>query len=235
MPYTALKTSVHGGYDMMTHSVLAALMVLAADHAKGPLSRLLIESLLYACLGLLKPPQKQCPRKAIRTYDSICLYVQENFRSSITRESVAHHFGLAPNHVSRLFRKEAFVGFNDYLNLMGVNRAKFMLRNYGITFKEIAARFGVHSSCWAKYVTISRAVLTASKCARNSSFISFRASMENTCICRLALPWLRSAIRTIMPTGSPSTEPQSIGRLGRSIPIESLVTASVLQCGAANP
>ena len=97
MPYTALKTSVHGGYDMMTHSVLAALMVLAADHAKGPLSRLLIESLLYACLGLLKPPQKQCPRKAIRTYDSICLYVQENFRSSITRESVAHHFGLAPD------------------------------------------------------------------------------------------------------------------------------------------
>jgi YesN/AraC family two-component response regulator len=29
--------------------------------------------------------------------------------------------------------------FNDYLNLVRVNRAKFMLQNYGTTLKEIAA------------------------------------------------------------------------------------------------
>ena len=65
--------------------------------------------------------------------------MQENFHSPITRESVAHHFGLAPNHVSRLFRKEGFMRFNDYLNLVRVNRAKFMLQNYSMTLKEIAA------------------------------------------------------------------------------------------------
>jgi AraC-like DNA-binding protein len=139
VPPTAVKASVHGGYDVPTHSVLAALMVLAADHTKGPLPRLLTESLLYACLRLLKTPQVQRPRKAVRTYESICLYVQENFHSSITRESVAQHFGLAPNHVSRLFRKEGFMRFNDYLNLVRVNRAKFMLQNYSMTLKEIAA------------------------------------------------------------------------------------------------
>jgi AraC-like DNA-binding protein len=139
MPATAVKASVHGGYDVPTHSILAALMVLAADHTKGPLARLLTESLLHASLRLLKSPQKQRPRKAIRTYESICLYVQENFHSSITRESVARHFGLAPNHVSRLFRKEGFMRFNDYLNLVRVNRAKFMLQNYSMTLKEIAA------------------------------------------------------------------------------------------------
>jgi AraC-like DNA-binding protein len=139
MPYAALKASVHGSYDVPTHSILAALMVLAADHTKGPLPRLLTESLLYACLRLLKAPQKQRPRKAIRTYESICQYVQEHFQSPITRESVARHFALAPNHVSRLFRKEGFMRFNDYLNLVRVNRAKFMLRNYSVTLKEIAA------------------------------------------------------------------------------------------------
>jgi AraC-like DNA-binding protein len=139
MPATAVKASVHGGYDVPTHSILAALTVLAADHTKGPLARLLTESLLHASLRLLKSPQKQRPRKAIRTYESICLYVQENFHSSITRESVARHFGLAPNHVSRLFRKEGFMRFNDYLNLVRVNRAKFMLQNYSMTLKEIAA------------------------------------------------------------------------------------------------
>jgi AraC-like DNA-binding protein len=139
VPPTAVKASVQGGYDVPTHGVLAALMVLSTDHSKGPLSRLLTESLLHACLRLLKSPQKQRPRKAIRTYESLCLYVQENFHSPISRESVAQHFRLAPNHVSRLFRKEGFMRFNDYLNLVRVNRAKFMLQNYNMTLKEIAA------------------------------------------------------------------------------------------------
>jgi AraC-like DNA-binding protein len=139
VPATAMKASVHGGYDVPTHSILSTLMVLAADHAKGPLARLSTETMLHACLRLLKAPQKQRPRKAIRTYESICLYVQENFHGPITRESVARHFGLAPNHVSRLFRREGFMRFNDYLNLVRVNRAKFMLQNYGMTLKEIAA------------------------------------------------------------------------------------------------
>jgi len=134
-----IKAHVHSGYDVPTHSVLAALMVLATDHAGGALARLLTQSLLHACLRLLKTPKKQAPRKAIRTYESICLYVQENFHRSITRESIAGYFGLAPNHVSRLFRKEGFMRFNDYLNLVRVNRAKFMLQNYNMTLKEIAA------------------------------------------------------------------------------------------------
>jgi AraC-like DNA-binding protein len=142
VPSSAVKASVHGGYDVPTHSILAAIMVLAADHSKGPLARLLIESLLHACLRLLNSPQKQSPRKAIRTYESICLYVQENFHTALTRESIAEHFALAPNHVSRLFRKEGFMRFNDYLNLVRVNRAKFMLQNYGMTLKEIAASCG---------------------------------------------------------------------------------------------
>ena len=142
VPPAVVKASVHGGYDVPTHSILAALMVLAADHSKGPLARLLTESLLHACLRLLKSPQKQRPRKAIRTYESICLYVQESFHSPLTRERVAQHFGLAPNHVSRLFRREGFMRFNDYLNLVRVNRAKFMLQNYSLTLKEIAASCG---------------------------------------------------------------------------------------------
>jgi AraC-like DNA-binding protein len=147
-PSTALKASVQGGYDVPTHSILAALMVLAADHIKGPLARLLTESLLHACLRLLKSPQKHPPRKAIRTYESLCLYVQENFQRPITRESVAQHFGLAPNHVSRLFRKEGFMRFNDYLNLVRVNRAKFMLQTYSLTLKEIAFDCGYNDTAY---------------------------------------------------------------------------------------
>jgi AraC-like DNA-binding protein len=148
VPAAALKTSVHGGYDALTHSILTALMALATDHVKGPLPRLLTESLLHSCLRLLKSPQKHRPRKAVRTYESLCLYVQENFQSPLTRESVAQHFGLAPNHVSRLFRKEGLMHFNDYLNLVRVNRAKFMLQSYSMTLKEIAANSGYNDAAY---------------------------------------------------------------------------------------
>jgi AraC-like DNA-binding protein len=137
-----IKTTVHGGYDVPTRGLLVALMDLAPDGSDVALARLLTESLLQACLRLLKSPHRHPPRKAVRTYESICLYVQANFRDPISRESVAAHFRLAPNHVSRVFRKEGLVRFNDYLNLVRVNRAKFMLQTYGTALKEIARDCG---------------------------------------------------------------------------------------------
>jgi len=141
-PVNAIKTHIHGAYDGLTHSILAALTAFAADRSQGPLDRLLIEALLHSCLRLFRAPSLERPRKAIRTYESICLYMQENFQVALTRESVAEHFGLAPNHVSRLFRREGQIRFNDYLNSIRMNRAKFMLRNYSLTLKEIAANCG---------------------------------------------------------------------------------------------
>ena len=61
---------------------------------------------------------------------------------TLIHQRVAEHFGLAPNHVSRLFRREGQIRFNDYLNSIRMNRAKFMLRNYSLTLKEIAANCG---------------------------------------------------------------------------------------------
>jgi AraC-like DNA-binding protein len=141
-PLNAIKTHIHGAYDAIAHSVITALTAFAADRSQGPLDRLLVEALLHSCLRLFRATASHRPRKAIRTYESICLYMQENFQRALTRESVAEHFGLAPNHVSRLFRHEGQVRFNDYLNSIRMNRAKFMLRNYSLTLKEVAANCG---------------------------------------------------------------------------------------------
>jgi AraC-like DNA-binding protein len=141
-PVKAIKTNVHGAYDRLTQSILHSLTVCAAERSESPASRLLTESLLHSCLGLLKTPAKARSRKAVRTYESICLYIQENFQSNLSRESVAKHFGLASNHVSRLFRQEGQMRFHDYLNSLRMNRAKFMLRNYNMTLKEVAVTCG---------------------------------------------------------------------------------------------
>ncbi|HVH88859.1 MAG TPA: AraC family transcriptional regulator [Terriglobales bacterium] len=141
-PVSVVKTHIHGARDGLTHNLLSALMTFAADRSTGPLSHLLTESLLHSCLRLLRNSPSHHSRKAARTYESICLYIQENFQHPLSRESVAEHFGLAPNHISRLFRHEGLMRFNDYLNLVRINRAKFMLRNYNMTLKEVAAKCG---------------------------------------------------------------------------------------------
>ncbi len=145
---TALKASVPGAYDALTHGILTGLVACAADDTERPLTRLLLESLLYSCLKLLKTPLRRPARKALHTYESICQYVQENVQSQVTRESVAKHFALAPSHVSRLFRRQGMMRFNDYVNLARVTRAKFMLRSYNLTVKEIAAQCGYRDTAY---------------------------------------------------------------------------------------
>jgi hypothetical protein len=76
---------------------------------------------------------------------------------------------------------------------------------------------------------MSCALPIASRCPRKSSFISFRASFEKTCMCRLAICGSRIAIKIMTFTGSRSTDPQSMGCLSLRTPIESAMTASVLQ------
>jgi AraC-like DNA-binding protein len=142
IPSSALKTSLHGECEGLPHSILNGLMFLTTEKIKEPLAGLLTEALLHFCLRLLKAPEKQRSRKATRTYESLCLYIQENFRREISRKSIAEQFGLAPNHVSRLFRQEGSMNFHDYLNIVRVNRARFMLQTYGMPLKEIAANCG---------------------------------------------------------------------------------------------
>jgi len=128
--------------------VLTALILCATENPKGPLARLLTESLLHSCLRLLHAPPAHRSGKASRTYESLCLYVQENFQRPISRETVAEHFGLAPNHVSRLFREVGMMKFNDYLNVVRVNRARFMLQNYRMPLKEIATKCGYNDTAY---------------------------------------------------------------------------------------
>lgn len=140
-PRAALKATL-GPPGGVTQSILSALSTIAPQPRPAPLDRLLAESLLHACLQALRSPAAPHPRKAARTYETLCLYVQENFQNALTRESVAHSLGLSPNHVSRIFRREGCLRFNDYVTLVRIDRAKFMLKEYGSSLKEIAAHCG---------------------------------------------------------------------------------------------
>lgn len=144
----AVKMGIRGVNDGVIQNLLSALVQAASENRQPVLVKLLVESLLHACLGALTSGEPSKQRKATRTFELLCLYIHENFQLPLTREAVAGRYSLSPSHVSRLFRTEGLMQFNDYLNLVRINRAKFILRNYAMSLKEVAASCGYSDAAY---------------------------------------------------------------------------------------
>jgi AraC-like DNA-binding protein len=141
-PMTAVKTHFHRPLDGPAAAILDALSMLASAQKRKPTDRLLVEALLHSYLKLLRQPSRPPGGKADKTFHNISLYLQEHSQFRLTRDSVAEHFRLSPNHVSRLFRAEANTTFIEYLTQLRLERAKFLLRHHNRTVAEVAGSCG---------------------------------------------------------------------------------------------
>lgn len=147
-PESAEKCSVAISRDNLPSNILDILINLNDSRARESIGPLLASALLHSCAMALKKPETQQPRRAGHTYDAICLYVQENYQQQLTRTLVAKHFGLHPCHISRLFRDEGHMRFSDYVNLVRIERAKFLLKNYDMPVKEISSNCGYSDTAY---------------------------------------------------------------------------------------
>jgi AraC-like DNA-binding protein len=102
----------------------------------------LVHALLLSCDELLEDQPSVVRTKPRVLYESICSHVQEHFHQRLTRTSVAAAFDITPNHLSRLFRAEGLMRFWDYVTLVRLDRAKFLLIQYDIPVKAVAAHCG---------------------------------------------------------------------------------------------
>lgn len=139
-PAAVSKAALPAAWDDAPRNLMQALLGLPTDPAGAAVP--LVEALLRACLGALTTPVVAPKRRAATLYESICLFVQESFHTPLTRESVAAHFRVSPNHVSRLFRREGMVAFAEYVTYVRINRAKYLLKHYRQSIDEVAAACG---------------------------------------------------------------------------------------------
>lgn len=135
-----VKAVLPAGRDEALRAVLQALLALRTGAPEA--QRLLAGALLHALLGALRAPETKPKRRAAGLYESICMHVQERFSHPLNRKSVAAHFRVSPGHVSRLFKREGQVRFNDYINYVRINHAKLLLSRHGQSLDEVAASCG---------------------------------------------------------------------------------------------
>ncbi|HEX8373107.1 MAG TPA: helix-turn-helix transcriptional regulator [Chthoniobacterales bacterium] len=145
VPGGALKSSLEIPALSPVRDLLRVLSTLSAPSSAAPA---LVESLLHCCLAEMKSPDLPVRRKARRSYEDVCLYIQEHFPFPLTRDSVAEHFRISPNHISRLFHSEGHVSFNDYLNYVRIDRAKYLLMHHKLTIDELTARCGYREAAY---------------------------------------------------------------------------------------
>lgn len=79
--------------------------------------------------------------------DAICKYVDANYSDgNLSVQSIAEHFGLSLNYISKYFKQNQGEGLAKYIILKRMNAAKTLLVNTNYSIAKIAAETGFFSS-----------------------------------------------------------------------------------------
>lgn len=74
-------------------------------------------------------------------------YLRENYTGEITLSALAADFGVSAEHLSRVFKRETGLGFNEYLSLLRLKKAEAVLKqNEDISVSEVAFACGFNDS-----------------------------------------------------------------------------------------
>ncbi|MDO4296710.1 MAG: AraC family transcriptional regulator [bacterium] len=73
-------------------------------------------------------------------------YINSHIEDKLSLNDVAAVFGLSPNYLSALFKKNCSIGFSEYITQRKISRAKTMLLEQNMKIYEAADRLGFESA-----------------------------------------------------------------------------------------
>lgn len=74
-------------------------------------------------------------------------YIQNNYMNRVTLSETARYCSVSVEHLSRSFKRQTGVGFNEYLSLLRLKRAEELLVNQpGVSISDIAFKCGFNDS-----------------------------------------------------------------------------------------
>ena len=161
------------------HLLIALAEVLAEDEASPALTDL-VRALVCCVENLLRQPVTRPGGRAQTLLEEIRVFLQSHYQYEITRDSVAEHFGVTPNHLSRLFQTHGRMTFSNYLTHVRIDRAKHLLRNYNLKLDDIAARCGYHDTpyFWHVFKKMTKTTPMAYRLKNRRSGLALKAPEE---------------------------------------------------------
>jgi len=89
-----------------------------------------------------RQPEYETRETTNETFMSILQYVHENYRSTITIQSLTQKYYINPNYLSQLFKKEVGETFTSYMTRLRINNACKLLEQTNLRVTEIAEKVG---------------------------------------------------------------------------------------------
>ncbi|WP_026958740.1 AraC family transcriptional regulator [Aliagarivorans taiwanensis] len=123
-------------------NMLGAMNGLASETQQAPMASYQLSALISYVRSMQVVPEPTLESRSSNLYQSMCIFIQENYQQPISRESIAAQFHITPSHVSRLFRQHGYMRLADYITWVRIDRAKFMLKKYALRLEEVALRCG---------------------------------------------------------------------------------------------
>jgi AraC-like DNA-binding protein len=80
--------------------------------------------------------------------EQMLAYIRENYRGPVTRQALGIRFGMTPEHVNYLFKKELNVTPTMVINRERCIRAYDLLNRHGLSVKEAAYAVGFHDPAY---------------------------------------------------------------------------------------
>ena len=77
---------------------------------------------------------------------SVQKYIGSHLEDRLTLNDVAAVFGLSPNYLSALFKKNCGIGFSEYITQKKITLAKSLLLEQGMKVYEVADCLGFESA-----------------------------------------------------------------------------------------
>ena len=104
------------------------------------------------CLVLRHKEENICAFSGNKIVEKVVEYVKKNYAREISLSNAAEKNAVSSEHLSRIFKREMGVGFNEYLNSLRLRQAEFMLRNEdGKSVSEVAFACGFNDSNYFSY------------------------------------------------------------------------------------
>ncbi|WP_099469087.1 response regulator [Konateibacter massiliensis] len=73
-------------------------------------------------------------------------YINSHIEEKLSLNDIAFVFGISPNYLSALFKKNSELGFTDYVNTTKIKRAKVLLKDSNLKVYEVADQLGFESA-----------------------------------------------------------------------------------------
>jgi AraC-like DNA-binding protein len=106
-------------------------------------TRYLLEIILHSAWESLLESELHHPAQGQGLWQAICEYIMEHWsESSLSRDQLADHFHVHPNHISRIFKSYGKCKYISFLNDVRLSRSMELLQSSTYCITDIAALCG---------------------------------------------------------------------------------------------